>query len=424
MTSNKHQVVITGIGLITPQGNTTQECWQALLAGTSGIKAQDRYAMPGYHPYPAGFVRNEQEALDKILDGKDQKKTDRFTHLALIAGHEALHDAGLSATQPANRTRFGTYLGVGIGGLGAISDVVLTLEKDGPKRISPFSIPKVINNLAPAWLSMQLDLQGPVLALTNACASSGDSLGLAFRAIRDGYADYMIAGGTESCVVPASLAGFGNMRALASWSGDPAAASRPFDAQRTGFVMAEGAAVLILEREDFARARGAKIYAQIVGYGASADAYHITSPHPEGRGACSAITQALDDAHITPEKVGYINAHGTATVMGDRIETQVIKTVFGDHALPTTPGHLLVSSTKSMTGHMLGAAGAAEIAFTALALQSQKFPPTINLQTPDPLCDLDYIPGVARSAPVEYALSNAFGFGGGNSVVVLKKSYF
>ncbi|MBS1987553.1 beta-ketoacyl-ACP synthase II [Candidatus Dependentiae bacterium] len=422
MTSKKHHVVITGIGLVTPLGNTTQESWQALLAGTSGIKAQDRYAMQGYHPYPAGFVRNEQETLDKLLDAKDQKKTDRFTHLALIAGHEALHDAGLSATHPADRTRFGTYLGVGIGGLGSISDVVLTLEKEGPKRISPFAIPKVINNLAPAWLSMHHELQGPVLALTNACASSGDSLGLAFRAVRDGYADYMMAGGTESCVVPASLAGFGNMRALSSWSGDPACASRPFDAQRTGFVMAEGAAVLILEREDYARARGAKIYAEVVGYGASADAYHITSPHPEGRGACSAITLALDDAQITPEQVGYINAHGTATVMGDRIETHVIKTIFGDHALPVTPDHLLVSSTKSMTGHMLGAAGAAEIAFTALALHNQKFPPTINLETADPLCDLDYIPGVARSAPVEYALSNAFGFGGGNSVVVLKKA--
>ena len=422
MSLKKHQVVITGIGLVTPLGNTTELSWQALLAAQSGIKAQDRYIMSGYHPYPAGFVRNEQEQLNALLDVKDQKKTDRFTHLALIAGHEALHDAGLSTTNPINRTRFGSYLGVGIGGLGSIADIVMLLEKEGPRRVSPFSIPKVINNLAPGWLSMQLDLQGPVLAMTNACASSGDSLGLAFRAIRDGYADYMLAGGTESCVVPSALAGFGNMRALSSWSGDPAASSRPFDAHRTGFVMAEGAAVLILEREDYARARGAKIYAEIVGYGASADAYHITSPHPQGRGACSAISQALDDAQITPQQVGYINAHGTATVMGDQIETQVIKTMFGGHALPSTPDHLLVSSTKSMTGHMLGAAGAAEIAFSALALKAQTFPPTINLETADPLCDLDYIPGCARAAQVEYAISNAFGFGGGNSVVVLKRA--
>jgi 3-oxoacyl-[acyl-carrier-protein] synthase II len=231
----------------------------------------------------------------------------------------------------------------------------------------------------------------------------------------------MIVGGTESCVTPAAIAGFGNMRALSSWSGDPAQASRPFDAQRSGFVMAEGAGVMVIEREENARARGAQIYAEVVGYGASADAYHMTAPHPEGRGAILAIKQALVDAGITPEQVGYINAHGTATPLGDAIESAVIKNIFGAHANPSNQGHLLVSSTKSMTGHMLGAAGGAEIAFTALALKHQLFPPTINLDTSDPACDLDYIPYYARSANVSYALSNAFGFGGGNSVVVLKR---
>lgn len=418
--SLKHRVVITGIGLVTPLGNTTEQTWNAAIAGQSGITVQDRYSMSGYPAYPAGLVRNEQPLLDTILDAKEQKRADRFTHLALIAGKQALDDAGLDALQPTNRDRFGAYLGVGIGGLGSIADVVLGYQEAGPKRVSPFAIPKVINNLAPGWLSMLFNLQGPVLAMTNACASGGDAVGLGFRAIRDGYADFMIVGGTESCVVPSAIAGFGNMRALSSWQGHPAQASRPFDAHRSGFVMAEGAGVLVLEREDGARARGAKIYAEVVGYGASADAHHMTAPHPDGRGACQAIINALNDARITPEQVGYINAHGTATMMGDQIETAVIKKVFGQHALVTTDNHLLVSSTKSMTGHMLGAAGGVEVALTALALQHQNFPPTINLTTPDPLCDLDYIPNQARAVQVGYALSNAFGFGGGNSVVALK----
>lgn len=421
MSLHNHHVVVTGIGLVTPLGITTEQTWRAAQAAQSGITQQDRYAMPGYPSYPAGLVRNEQSLLDDILDGKDQKKTDRFTHLALIAGKQALHDAGLDTTFPYDRSRIGTYLGVGIGGLGAISDVILGLHADGPKRVSPFAIPKAINNLAPSWLSMLFNLQGPVLALTNACASSGDAVGLGFRLIKDGYADYMVVGGTESCVVPSAIAGFGNMRALSSWQGPYSEASRPFDAQRSGFVMAEGAGVMVLERADCARARGARVYAHVVGYGASADAHHMTAPHPEGRGAMIAMTAALHDAQITPSHVGYINAHGTATVMGDRIETEVIKKVFGDHADPAANRHVMISSTKSMTGHMLGAAGGVEVALTALALHHQSFPPTINRTTPDPLCDLDYIPLHARSADVEYALSNAFGFGGGNAVVALKR---
>lgn len=422
MSGTKHRVVITGIGLVTPLGNTTTTTWQALLDGTSGIAVQDRYAMPGYPSYPAGLVRNEQPLLDELINAKDQKRSDRFTHLALLASKQALDDAGLLDHMPIDRSRFGVYLGVGIGGLGSIFDVMLGLHEGGPKRVSPFAIPKVINNLAPAWIGMQFNLQGPILALTNACASGGDAVGLGFRLIRDGYVDAMLVGGTESCVIPSAIAGFGNMRALSSWQGNPAQASRPFDAQRSGFVMAEGAGIMVLEREDSARARGAQMYAQIVGYGASADAHHMTAPHPEGRGAIAAITSALDDASITSQDVGYINAHGTATVIGDQIETNVIKHVFGAHADLAQDNHVLISSTKSMTGHMLGAAGGAEIAFTALALREQKFPPTINLATPDPVCDLDYIPNLARKAHVQYALSNAFGFGGGNSVVVLKRT--
>lgn len=422
MSVKKHRVVITGIGLVTPLGTTTKTTWQALISGISGISIQDRFSMPGYQSYPAGLVRNEQELLDRLLDAKDQKRTDRFTHLALIASDEAFKDAELNANFSLDKTRFGVYLGVGIGGLGSIFDVMLNLHEGGPKRVSPFSIPKVINNLAPARVAQHFDLQGPAFAITNACASGGDSVGLGFRQIRDGYADAMIVGGAEACVIPAAIAGFGNMRALSLWQGDPAFASRPFEANRSGFVMSEGAGVLILEREDIANSRGAKIYAEVVGYGASADAYHMVAPHPEGRGATIAIQSALKDAQILPEQIGYINAHGTATPIGDKIETSVIKKIFYNNLNLDRKNNLLVSSTKSMTGHMLGASGGAEIAFTALALKNQIFPPTINLDNPDPDCDLDYIPHEARLADVEYAMSNAFGFGGGNSVVVLKRA--
>lgn len=419
---NGHRVVITGIGLVTPLGNNTASTWQGLVEGRSGISSlPEGFNLPDYPVKVAGLVTGEKPLLDAIFPVKAHSRVDRFIQLGLIAGHEAMVDAGFTITTPEDRTRFGVYMGVGIGGLSSITEAIRDYDIAGSRRVSPFAIPKTISNLAPGWLSMQWNLQGPLVAVTNACASSTDSVGLAFRLIRDGYADYMLAGGAESCVLPVSIASFGNMRALTPWAGDPTKASRPFDRQRAGFVMAEGGAVLVLERVDKAIERGARIYAEVVGYGSTSDAYHMTAMHPEGHGAIRAIQGALDDASITPSSVGYVNAHGTSTPMNDALETMALKKVFGSSIDPTLPGHIMVSSTKSMTGHMLGATGAAESAFTALALHHNIFPPTINLDDPDPACDLDYIPHVARSQQVDYAISNSFGFGGGNAVLAFKR---
>jgi 3-oxoacyl-[acyl-carrier-protein] synthase II len=417
----RNDVVITGIGLVTPVGNDTQTTWNSLIAGISGTGPQDRFNLGDYLCRSIGFVRGEQAALDKVFAAKHQPRTDRFIHLSVLAGHQAMQDSGYDVNLPAERHRFGVYMGVGVGGLPGIEQAAISATRDGLKRVSPFIIPKIVNNQASGWLSMLWNLHGSIAAIGNACSSSGDSVGMAFRAIRDGYADCMLAGGTEACIIPISIAGFGNMRALSTWDGDPSTASRPFDAKRSGFVMAEGAAVMVLERKDLALARGAKIYAEIVGYGATSDAFHITAMHPEGRGATQAVKMALEDASIKPEQVGYINAHGTGTLMNDPIETLTLKKVFGDHVSPSNSSHALISSTKSMTGHMIGAAGAAEAAITALALKEQVVPPTINLEFPDSTCDLDYVPGMARKHSFEYAISNSFGFGGGNAVLALKK---
>lgn len=416
------RVVITGMGMVTPLGNDTQSTWQGIVQGRSGIGyLPEDFGLADYPVKVAGFVQGEQQQFASILPPKMHSRVDRFIQLGLIAGHEAMTDAGLSSTSPEDRTRFGVYMGVGVGGLSSMSQAIHDFDTGGPKRVSPFAIPKTVSNLSPGWLAMQWNLQGPLVAVTNACASSTDALGLAFRQIRDGYADYMLAGGAESCVLPVAMSSFGNMRALTTWSGDPAKASCPFDRQRSGFVMAEGAAVLVLERADKALERGAKVYAEIVGYGATSDAYHITAMHPEGRGAVRAMQDALADASILPSAIGYINAHGTSTPMGDALETMVLKKVFGQSIDSSQAGHILVSSTKSMTGHMLGAAGAAEAAFSALALHRGIIPPTINLSDPDPACDLDYVADGARSVQVDYALSNSFGFGGGNAVLALKR---
>lgn len=420
--TNKQRVVVTGIGLITPLGNDTATTWQNLVQGKSGIALVDDRVALGDYPYRCvGQVKNEQATINAVLSEKDQTKTDRFIHLAVAAGHEAMNDAGLTQENPVQRERFGCFFGVGMGGLKSLTDGVVALDHGGPKKVSPFMIPRVINNEAASWLAMQWNLQGPMAAITTACASSGDAVGMAFRLIRDGYCDYMLAGGSEACVVPIAIMAFGNMRALSSWQGDPTCASRPFDKQRSGFVIAEGAAALVLERYDYALTCGKKIYAEIVGYGSSADAYHITAMHPEGRGACLAIKNALADACVLPHDIDYINAHGTGTLMNDVIESNIIHTIFETHARVEEPKHLLVSSTKSMTGHMLGAAGAAEAAFTGLALYHGVVPPTINLDNPDQACDLDYVPHHARNLHLQYALSNSFGFGGGNAVLVLKR---
>jgi len=424
MPRSKQRVVITGIGLVTPLGSDTQTTWNNLVAGKSGITDISQHKDLGQYPFHiGGLVTGEQEKLDQIISKKFQEKTDRFIHLTLLAGHEAMTDAGLTKDFPADRHRFGCYMGVSIGGLAGIEETILSAQQKGLKRVSPFAIPKILNNLSSGWLSMEWNLQGPALAVSNACSSSADSLGFAFRMIRDGYADYMLAGGVESCVLPIAVAGFGNMRALSSWQGDPTKASRPFSKDRSGFVMSEGGALMVLERYDKAVERGAKIYAEVTGYGSTADAHHITAMHPEGRGAIKALEMALDDAGVCPADIGYLNAHGTSTPMGDERETMVIKKVFGlfDGAHQGKLNNLLVSSTKSMTGHMLGAAGAAEAAFCALSLKHQLVLPTINLDVPDPACDLDYVPHTSRKHSFDYAVSNSFGFGGGNAVLVLKK---
>jgi 3-oxoacyl-[acyl-carrier-protein] synthase II len=421
----KCEVVISGIGLVTPLGNDTLTTWQNLIAGRSGTSLiTDRFNFENYPCKVAGFVKNEQAYLDRVLSSKDQNHTGRFIHLGLIAADHALKDANLSVNFPEQRERFGAYIGVGVGGLGEMERYVHDYASGGPKKVSPFAIPSLISNEAAGWISIKWDLQGPSSVITNACSSSSDAVGMAFRLIRDGYADYMIAGGTESCAIPITVVAFGNMRALSTWDGDPAKSSRPFDALRSGFVMSEGAAMLILERKDLALKRGARIYAEIIGYGATSDAHHITAIHPEGRGAVNAINLALSDAKISPEQVGYINAHGTGTKMNDIAETRALKKVFGPHICPQNSKHIFVSSTKSMTGHMLGATGAAEAAFCALALKEQMLPPTINLDNPDPECDLDYVPMVSREVNIRYAISNSFGFGGGSTVLVFKKSDF
>jgi len=417
-------VVITGIGAVSPLANDFYTTWDRLLAGVSGVQS---YVVPpelaSYEPRwarVAALVKNIDEKLTSIVPPATLRKTDRFVHFALIAGHEAMTDAGISVTAE-NTHRFGTYVGVGIGGLSTVCDGMVQFLKEGEKTVSPFLIPRTISNEAASWLSMQWNLQGPSLALVNACSSSADAIGLSYRMIKNGYVDAMLTGGTEATVVPLAMAAFGNMRALSQWKGNPGQASRPFDAQRTGFVMGEGAAMLVLEKKSLALQRGARIYAEIVGYSATSDAYHVTAMQPEGKGAEAAIRLALEEAHGNLTDIGYINAHGTGTPMNDAIETLVIKKVFGDHAAIHKKNHLLVSSTKSMTGHLLGGAGALEIAFTAQALKSQKVPATINLEFDDPNCDLDYVKNVARDHSFTHALSNSFGFGGANAVVVLKR---
>lgn len=417
----KHRVVISGVGLTTPLGISVDANWYKLTNAQSGIRSLHFADLQDYYYNIGGIVDHNQEKLDALLPKKEQDKTDRFIHLALLAADEALRDAEIRHASSVDYERFGVYLGVGIGGLETIRQASLVCYEQGVKRLSPFMIPKAINNMAPNWVAMINKLYGPNLAVTSACASGSDAVGLSYRLIRDGYTDYMLTGGSESCVSSLAIAAFGNMRTLSRWSGDPQYASRPFARDRSGFVLAEGAGIMMLERYDLAIARGAKIYAEVVGYGATSDAYHITAMHPEAYGAVSAMRYALADAHVSPEQIGYINAHGTGTPMNDVTETQAIKKVFGAHADPATDQHLLVSSTKSMTGHMIGAAGGAEIAFTALALQQQVVPPTINLQEVDPACDLDFVPGEARNVSMTHAASNAFGFGGGNSVVILKK---
>jgi len=399
------RVVVTGLGVISPVGTGHAAFWEGLLAAKSGVRPIRSFDVSSYSTRFAADVPDFDPV--QYVDRKDARHMDRYAQLGIAAAQLAWDDAGLSTADPA---RSGVLVGTGIGGMQTLVDQLHMLDARGPGRVSPFFIPMMIGNILAGHCAIRFHLEGPNVSITTACASSGHAVGEAFRAIRYGEADLMLSGGAEAVLLPIALAGFSSMRALSTKNDDYLHASRPFDRERDGFVMGEGAGMLILESLDHALARGAHIYAEVVGYGRSADAYHIVEPHPEGHGAVGAMQAALADADLLPEAIGYINAHGTSTPLGDAAETVAIKRVFGDHAY-----RLAVSSTKSVTGHLFGAAGAVEAIATVLALYYQTLPPTANLDYPDPACDLDYVPNAARPAAITAALSNAFGFGGHNA---------
>ena len=407
------RVAVTGLGVVSPLGADVESTWEALLAGRSGIGPITRYDAGGHTCRIAG------EALefdaDAWFDAKEQRKTDRFLRLALAAARMAVADSGLVVHED-NADRVGVYVGSGVGGLGTICDAMLTLEHKGPRKVSPFTIPKLIINMAPGMISIEIGARGPNFSTVSACATGNHCIGEAFRAIRGGLADACVAGRADAPNLPLALATIARMRALSTRNDDPCTASRPFDAGRDGFVMAEGAGLIVLEEWDSARQRGAHVYAELVGYGLNSDAYHITQPSPDGAGAVRCMQLTLDDGGLAPEDVDYVNAHGTSTPFNDRIETRAIRALFGDHA-----DALAVSSTKSMTGHLLGAAGGLEAAVACLALERGVLPPTINLEQADPDCDLDYVPNEARQRGIEVAISNAFGFGGTNACLAFRR---
>lgn len=410
---SKKRVVVTGMGVVTPLGLNLSETWQALLEGRSGIGLITRFHTEGWAVRIAGEVKGFQ--ADPLIPKKEQKKMDLFIQYALVAAHEALTQAGwLPQGLSEVADRVGVLLGVGIGGLPLIEQQKEVLQERGPDRISPFFIPAVISNLASGQVSLFWGLRGPNLTVSSACASGAHAIGEAVRWIQQGRCDVVIAGGTESAVTPLAIAGFDALKALSRRNHEPAQASCPFDRRRDGFVLSEGAAVLILESLDLAQKRSAPIWGEICGYGASSDAYHMTHPEPEARGAVAAMQAALQDARVSPESISWINAHGTSTPIGDKAETLAIKTVFGAQAF-----HIPVSSLKAQLGHTLGAAGAIETVLALKALQEQVILPTLTYQEPDPECDLDYVPREPRKVPIKYVLKNSFGFGGTNACLVL-----
>ncbi|OUN46345.1 beta-ketoacyl-[acyl-carrier-protein] synthase II [Collinsella sp. An7] len=412
-TSTKRRVVITGMGAVTPLGNTVAQSWDAVRAGTCGIGPITRYDATGRKVTLAAEVKDWDAA--ELLGRQRAKHLARFAQFALIAAREAVEQAGLDTTA-IDATRAGVIVSSGIGGVEETEKQTESCLKRGFDRCSPFYIPSGISNMAAGEVAIEMGFKGMCTCPVTACAGGSNAVGDAFRHIRDGYAEVMLAGGTEAAITPLSIGGFTTMRALHTGD-DPAAASIPFDARRSGFVMGEGAGMLLLEELEHAKARGAQIIAEVVGYGVTCDAHHITAPAPNGEGGARAMQQALDDAGgVAPEAVDYINAHGTSTQLNDRCETQAIKAVFGNHAY-----ELAVSSTKSMTGHMLGAAGAVEAIFTALAVRDGYLPATIGYVEPDPECDLDCVPNEGREASVTYALSNSLGFGGHNACLLMKK---
>jgi 3-oxoacyl-[acyl-carrier-protein] synthase II len=410
----ERRVVVTGLGVVSALGNRMDVFWDNLVAGKSGVDRITHFDAAAYDCQIAAEVR-DFDPTPAFNSPKEVRRTDRFIQFAVVAGLEAMKDAGLELDRE-NRDEIGVFIGSGIGGLATTEEQHTVLLQKGPNRVSPFMIPMLILNMASGIFSIQHKLRGPNLATCSACATSAHAVGEAWRTIKMGDASVIFAGGSEATIVPLGIAGFCAMRAMSTRNHEPQRASRPFDAERDGFVMGEGAGILVIEELEHAKARGAKIYCELIGYGNTADANHLTAPSPEGEGAARCMRMGLRSARLNPEDVDYINTHGTSTPQGDICETLAIKTVFGDHARKVA-----ISSTKGATGHMLGAAGAAEMAICAKTIQTNIVPPTINYEHPDPQCDLDYVPNIARTLPVRTIITNSFGFGGHNACLVARK---
>jgi 3-oxoacyl-[acyl-carrier-protein] synthase II len=409
----RRRVVVTGLGIVSPAGNTVPEAWSRILAGHPGITRITRFDPARLSCQIAGEVKGFD--VTPYMSPKDARRMDLFIHYGVAAGMQAWREAGLQVT-PENAERLGVNFGSGIGGLPLIEEMKDELDKNGPRRISPFFIPGTIINMIAGLLSIEVGAKGPNLAMVTACTTSTHCIGEAAKSIRYGDADVMIAGGAEAVVTELAVGGFAAARALSTRNDDPASASRPWDQDRDGFVLGEGAGAVVLEEYEHAKARGAKIYCELVGYGVSADAHHMTAPPADGDGGFRAMRNALKDAGLQASEIDYINAHGTSTPLGDAAETKAVKRLLGEHA-----AKVAISSTKSMTGHLLGAAGGIEAVFSVLAIRDQVAPPTINLRTPDPECDLDYVPNAARKMPIRIALSNSFGFGGTNGTLIFSR---
>ncbi len=411
---SKRRVVITGLGIVSPVGSTVPSAWDNIVSGKSGITRISRFDASAFSSQIAGEVNDFD--ITQYLSVKEARRMDTFIHYGMAAAMQAVKDAGIEDTGNLEVERIGVNIGSGIGGLPMIEDTDAAYHKGGPRKISPFFIPSTIINMIAGNLSIMYGYKGPNIAIVTACTTATHSIGYSARMIEYGDADVMVSGGAESCVTPLAIGGFASAKALSSNNDDPTGASRPWDIDRDGFVLGEGAGVMVLEEMEHAKRRGAKIYAELAGFGMSADAYHMTAPCDDGEGAARCMTNALENAQIDPTKVSYVNAHGTSTPLGDIAETIAVKRCFGDHAYK-----LAVGSTKSMTGHLLGAAGGVEAIFSALAIHHNIAPPTINLVNQDPQCDLDYIPNTARDMDIDVALSNSFGFGGTNGTLVFRK---
>jgi 3-oxoacyl-[acyl-carrier-protein] synthase II len=408
----KRRVVVTGLGMVTPLGTGVAKNWEALCAGKSGIRRIEKFDASPFPCQIAGEVRDFKS--EDFMDKQQVRRFDIFVHYAVASARMALEDSGMKISDK-NAHRVGCLTGSGLGGLAMLEHYHQVLLEQGPRRISPFFIPGIIANMAPGQIAIEFGARGPNLSIETACAASCHAVGESFRLIQEGKADAMISGGSEAVVTPLALGGFCSMRALSTRNDEPEKASRPFDLNRDGFVMAEGAGILILEEMNQALDRGASIYAEVIGYGMSADAYHISAPDPDGAGANLCMKNALEDAGLKPEDIDYINAHGTSTKLNDESEVRAIRAVFGEHAYK-----LAVSSTKSMTGHLLGGAGGIEAIYTSLTIRHGIMPPTINYETPDPQCDLDFVPNTARKGDIKRAMSNSFGFGGTNASLIFK----